>query len=231
MTAAAPTVAARLAEVRESIARACRAADRDPAEVTLIGASKTQPPELLAEACAAGLLDFGENRAQELAAKADAASLRAYAVRWHFIGSLQRNKVREVLPRIAALHSLDSLRLADEIQHQSERAGTGRRLACYVEVNVAGEASKAGVAPAELAPLLHALQSRASIDVVGLMTVAPAADDPEQARPVFRALRELAHAHGLRGLSMGMTEDYPAAIAEGATAVRVGRALFGPRNE
>lgn len=229
MTTAAPTLAARLADVRAAIARACAAAGRDPAEVTLIGASKTQPPELLAEACAAGLLDFGENRAQELAAKADAAPLRAYPIRWHFIGSLQRNKVREVLPRIAALHSLDSLRLADEIERHTPQGA--RRLACYIEVNVAGEASKAGIAPSELAALLQALASRASIEVVGLMTVAPAATDPEQVRPVFRELRELAHAHGLRGLSMGMTEDYPVAIAEGATAVRVGRALFGPRNE
>lgn len=222
------TVATRLAEVRASIARACAAADRDPAEVTLVGASKTQPPAALAEACAAGLLDFGENRAQELATKADSPALRGLAVRWHFIGTLQRNKVREVLPSIVVLHSLDSLRLADAIEH--ECAGTGRRIACYVEVNVGGEASKAGIAPEELAPLLRALQSRTCVEVVGLMTVAPPADDPEQVRPVFRALRELAHANGLRGLSMGMTEDYPAAIAEGATVVRVGRALFGPRN-
>jgi pyridoxal phosphate enzyme (YggS family) len=226
----APTVASRLAAVRDSIARACAAAGRDPAEVTLVGASKTQPAEVLAAACAAGLCDFGENRAQELLPKAAALAERGLTARWHFIGTLQRNKVRDVLPHIVALHSLDSLRLADELERQLEREATGRRLACYVEVNVGGEASKAGVAPSELAALLAGLRGRSHVEVAGLMTVAPPADDPEQVRPVFRALRELAHTHGLRGLSMGMTEDYPVAIAEGATVVRVGRALFGARN-
>ena len=226
------SIADRVAMVREEVARACQRSGRDPASVALVGVTKTYPIAAVAEALAAGLTDFGENRAQELLPKARAAASMGLQPRWHFIGHLQRNKVREVLPCIAALHSLDSVRLADEIERTSPRAaerGAAVRLPCYLEVNIAGEETKQGLAPAALPALLEALATRRHIEVVGLMTIAPRVTDPEQVRPVFKALRQLAAAHGLAGLSMGMSEDYRVAVEEGATVVRIGRALFGAR--
>ena len=217
-------IAERLAIVRANIAAACERASRDPAEVTLIGVSKTQPIEAVGAALEAGLADFGENRAQELLPKAEAAAEAGLQPRWHFIGHLQRNKVRQIVPHIWALHSLDSARLAAQIEHRATTV-----VPCYLEVNIAGETSKEGVGAAELAPLLLELARFERVSVVGLMTVAPQVGDPEEVRPVFARLRELAESHGLTGLSMGMTEDYEVAIEEGSTAVRVGRAIFGPR--
>ena len=223
------TFATRLAEVRARIAQACERVGRDPATVTLVGVSKTQPPEAVREAVASGLLDFGENRAQDVVEQAEAASAAGLAPRWHFIGHLQRNKVRDVLPLTYALHSLDSVRLIEEIEQRWEARRDAGPLPCYLEVNVAGEEQKSGVAPSEVPALLAAATKSPALLVQGLMTVAPHTGDTEQVRPVFRALRELAEAHGLTGLSMGMTEDYPVAIEEGATVVRVGRAIFGER--
>jgi len=222
------TIAGRIADIRASIALACERSGRDPSEVTLIGVTKTFSVEAIAEALEAGLHDFGENRAQELLPKVEEARSRGLQPRWHFIGHLQRNKVRDVLPHIATLHSLDSQRLATTIEAESARASVPP-LPCYIEVNVAGEASKEGVNASDVPALLQAVSSLAHVQVVGLMTVAPQVGDPEDVRPVFRELRELAHAHGLDGLSMGMSEDYLVAVEEGATAVRVGRALFGAR--
>jgi len=222
------SVAERIEATLAAVAAACERAGRDPGEVTLIGITKTFPVAAIEEALAAGVLDFGENRAQELMPKVREAESRGLGLRWHFVGHLQRNKVREVLPHIAALHSLDSARLAAEIDREAMR-GAGGRLPCYLEVNISGEATKQGIGPEELGPLLTQVASYSHIEVAGLMTVAPQVPDPEQVRPVFRALRELALAHGLRGLSMGMSEDYPVAVEEGATAIRIGRALFGPR--
>ncbi|MSQ30809.1 MAG: YggS family pyridoxal phosphate-dependent enzyme [Dehalococcoidia bacterium] len=226
-------LAARLADVRARIVEACERVGRDPASVTLVGVSKTQPPEVVREAIAAGLLDLGENRAQDLLAQAQAPAAAGLAPRWHFIGHLQRNKVREVLPHIYALHSLDSARLIEEMERRWDARGAAGpppgRLPCYIEVNIGGEAQKTGIAPAALPALLASASASPVVAVTGLMTVAPQVVDPEETRPIFRALRELAAAHGLRGLSMGMTEDYPVAIEEGATVVRVGRAIFGER--
>ena len=219
-------IAQRLSEVRARVAAACEREGRNPSEVTIVGVSKTQPAEAVAEAVAAGLIDLGENRAQELLPKAEAAEALGVRPRWHFIGHLQRNKVRDVLPHIAVLHSLDSERLAEEIERRATRP-----LVCYVEINVATEASKEGVAPSGLSRLLSFARSCENVQVAGLMTVAPQAADPEDVRPVFRTLRALAREHGLAGLSMGMTEDYPVAIEEGATVVRIGRAIFGARRE
>ena len=223
MTATA-TIAERLAAVLAEVARACERAGRDAAEVTIIGVTKTQPVEAVRDALTAGLTDFGENRVQELAPKAEAAADAGLTPRWHFIGHLQRNKVRQLLPHTAVLHSLDSERLIDEIERRAAHP-----LSCYLEVNVGGEASKEGIVPHDLPSLLAAAQSAHHIEVTGLMTVAPPVDDPEQARPIFRRLRELARAHSLDGLSMGMTDDYAVAIEEGATVVRIGRAIFGAR--
>lgn len=235
-TPTALDIAANVATVRARIAEACARAGRDPAVVTLVAVSKGHPVDLVRAAVEAGCLDLGENRAQELLPKAaDAASMGLTpAPRWHFIGHLQRNKVRDVLPHIAALHSLNSVDLVREIGRRAKslRADTPLPcypLPCYLEVNVGGEAQKQGVAPDALPDLLRAAQACEAIEVRGLMTVAPHLGDPEQVRPVFRALHALARAHGLDGLSMGMTEDYPVAIEEGATVVRVGRAIFGAR--
>ena len=239
-TTTALDVAANVAAVRARIAEACARAGRDPTSVTLIAVSKGHSMGLVRAAIEAGCVDLGENRAQELLPKAVEAAGRPHPPRWHFIGHLQRNKVREVLPHIAALHSLDSAGLLRELERRAGEAGRGLDaggplprypLPCYLEVNVAGEAQKQGVTPEALPELLRAAQACGAVEVRGLMTVAPHLGDPEQVRPVFRALRALAQAHGLDGLSMGMTEDYPVAIEEGATVVRVGRAIFGARPE
>lgn len=229
------TIAERAEAVRARIVAACERAGRDPSGVTLVGVSKTFGIAEVAAALDAGVTDFGENRAQELVPKARAASEAGLAARWHFIGHLQRNKVNDVVPLISALHSLDSTRLIEAVSaaRQPVPLGGGRHavspLPCYLEVNVSGETQKQGVAPSEVAVLLASAAAVPGIEVVGLMTVAPLASDAEAARPVFRTLRELAGAHGLEGLSMGMTNDFEVAIEEGATVVRVGRAIFGDR--
>jgi pyridoxal phosphate enzyme (YggS family) len=212
------TIAARLAEVRARIAEACRACGRDPASVTLVAVSKTVAAERCREAVAAGQAILGENYAQELRDKAPAVP----GARWHFIGPLQRNKVKYVVGTAELIHSVDSVALIEEIARQAARRGVQQR--CLVQVNLAGEDQKAGCAPAELPSLLAAFGAHAQC--TGLMTIPPAAGDP---RPHFRALAELARAHGLADLSMGMTADFPAAISEGATLVRIGTALFGAR--
>jgi pyridoxal phosphate enzyme (YggS family) len=231
------SVAARLDEVRARIRVACERASRDPAEVTLVGVTKTHPLDVVREAAAAGLEDLGENRVQEFVPKAEAAASAALGVRWHFVGHLQRNKVREVLPLTFALHSLDSERLVEEIERRWSLAAEGGApppVRCYLEVNVGREPQKHGVLPQDLGGLLKRAEASPAIEVAGLMTVAPQTSDPEGVRPVFRSLRQLVAAHGLSGpsmggLSMGMTDDYEVAIEEGATIVRIGRAIFGDR--
>jgi pyridoxal phosphate enzyme (YggS family) len=212
-----PRVAARVAEVRERIAAAARAAGRAPDAVRLVAATKTQPVDAVAAVIAAGVADVGENRAQELVAKAPA--LAGSAPSWHFIGRLQRNKINQLAPWVAWWQSVDRTALADAL---AARVPGARIL---VEVNVAGEEQKGGVAVPEAAALVDHARA-AGLDVAGLMTVAPASGDP---RPVFAALRDLSTRLGLTELSMGMSSDYEAAIGEGATMVRVGTALFGPR--
>jgi pyridoxal phosphate enzyme (YggS family) len=212
-------IAERLAEVRAGIAAACRAAGRDPASVTLLAVSKTVDAARCREMVAAGQPLLGENYAQELRDKAPAVP----GARWHFIGPLQRNKVKYVVGTAELIHSVDSIALAQEIGKQAEKRGLVQR--CLAQVNVAGEAQKSGCAPGELAALLASFGPHARCD--GLMTIPPLEGDP---RPHFAALAALAKQHGLVELSMGMTADYPAAIAEGATLVRVGTALFGARS-
>jgi hypothetical protein len=224
----ATLLAQRLAEVRTRIEAACDRADRDPASVQLVGVSKTHGVEVVRDALEAGLGDLGENRGQEFASKAEAAAAAGLEPRWHFVGHLQRNKVRQIMPHIAVLHSLDSERLLAEIERRIEG---GRSLDCYVEVNVGAEEQKHGLAPSDVAPILEAAAASVAVELRGLMMIAPQADDPETLRPLFRELAVLAAAHGLEGLSMGMTDDFEVAIEEGATVVRVGRAIFGPRRE
>lgn len=225
MTTRSATIAERLAAVQAEIATACERADRDPAEVRLIAVSKTQPAVAIREAVAAGHIDFGENRVQEGLAKLD--ELGDSSARIHLIGHLQRNKAR-FAGRFASVQSIDSVALAAAVSRRLDAP-----LPVLLEVNVAGEASKQGFAPSELEAALGEIAALPNLEVEGLMTIAPLAADAEAVRPVFRALREmrdsLAGEWGLRELSMGMSNDYAVAIAEGATIVRIGRAIFGER--
>ncbi len=221
-------IKARLDEVRGRIDAAARRADRDPASIRLVVASKTQPPEAIRAAWNAGARDFGENYVQEAISKRDAlADLRD--IRWHLIGHLQTNKAKLAAKTFALIHSLDSARLADALAH----AQSTTRVRALIEVNLAGEKSKTGADPDEVASILDA--ARDKLEIEGLMTIPPPSATPELARPYFaqlRAMRErLAIQSGLAlsELSMGMTEDFEIAIEEGATIVRVGRAIFGER--
>ena len=194
-----------------------------PAGVTLVAVSKTQPAEAVREAYAAGQRDFGENYAQEWRAKADALADLA-ELRWHFIGALQTNKVRLLAGRVAAIHTVDRVELAREISKRFAAKAAVARV--YLEVNVGGEASKSGCAPADAPALADAVRGLPGVELVGLMTIPPPDDDP---RPHFRALRALRDTLGLAGLSMGMSADWRIALEEGSTCVRVGTAIFGDR--
>jgi len=220
------SIAENLACVRERIEQACRRAGRSTGEVTLVGVTKGHPAEAIEEACAAGLRDVGENRVQEAQAKIEALASRGVRPRWHLIGHLQTNKAKTASNLFAIIHSVDSLRLAQALSRQAEEP-----VSILLEVNVAQEASKFGFTPDELPQVFADIAALPHLDVRGLMTVAPMADDPERVRPVFRRLRELRDELGLRELSMGMTDDFEVAIEEGATMVRVGRAIFGSRPE
>ena len=215
-------IAARLAEVRRQIADAARAAGRAPEEIELVAVSKEVAADAVIAALDAGQHDFGENRAQELLAKVDrlAAVPNAGSLPvWHFIGRLQRNKVKAIAPNVALWHSVDRAELGTEIARHAPGAHV------LVQVNVAGEDRKGGCTPGELTPLVETLRDL-GLAVDGLMTVPPLLGDP---RPHFAALRELATRLDMAVLSMGMSGDFEAAIGEGSTLVRVGRAVFGPR--
>ena len=217
-------IAVRLGAVRARIEAACARSGRDPASVTLIGVTKTHPAAAIAEAVSAGLRDCGENRVQEAAPKIAALREREVVPRWHLVGHLQTNKVNAALGLFDILHSIESERLAAAIS-----ARAGRPVGVLIEVNVAAEESKHGIATEEAGALASRIGALPGLELLGLMTVAPQATDPEAVRPVFRRLRELRDALGLRELSMGMTDDFEVAVEEGSTLVRVGRAIFGPR--
>ncbi len=219
------TVEEKIAQVRERMAAACSRAGRSPEDVTLVGVSKGRSADVVAEAMAAGLQDVGENRVQEAAGKVETLAALGQRPRWHLVGHLQRNKIKTALPLFAIIQSVDSVRLAQELSRRARET-----VPILLEVNVAQEASKLGFAPQEAAAAVETVRSLTNIDLRGLMTVAPQTDDPERLRPVFRELRELRDGLGLRELSMGMTDDFEVAIEEGATIVRVGRAIFGPRS-
>jgi hypothetical protein len=194
-----------------------------PAGVTLVAVSKTQPPEAVREAYAAGQRDFGENYAQEWRAKADALADLA-DLRWHFIGGLQTNKVKYLAGRVAYVHTVDREELARELSRRCVQRGATARV--FLEVNVGDEASKEGCAPADAARLAAAVRTLPGLELVGLMCIPPAGQDP---RPHFQLLRGLRGALDVRELSMGMSADWAAAVEEGATFVRVGTAIFGAR--
>ncbi len=214
-------------EVRARVDAACRAAGRDPSEVTIVAVSKTHPASAVKEAAAAGATDFGENYAQELATKRPECP----GVRWHFIGRLQRNKAKLVAGQVVLVHAVDSVELAAEL---GKRAGGIQPV--LLAVNVAGEASKGGVTEADAPALARAVLGATNVRLDGLMTMPPPSDDPEASRPYFdrlRALRDRLAAdlgHPLPVLSMGMSGDFEVAIACGATHVRIGTAIFGTRS-
>lgn len=222
-------IGSELAAVRARIAAACARAGRDPASVTLVAVTKTMPDDAVRAAWAAGARDFGENYAQALRDRSRSLGDLA-GVRWHMIGALQKNKARYVAAHAAAFHALDDRDVARELGRRA--AALGRTVDCLVEVNLGGEAQKAGVRPAEVEALVKDCQGIPGIRLAGLMCIPPAEQDP---RPLFRALLELRQALAARGLplpelSMGMSADFEAAIEEGATMVRVGTAIFGERN-
>ena len=230
----AEAIADGLAAVRDRVAAAERAAGRPPGSVRLVAVSKKMTADDVRAALAAGQLDFGESYGQELRDKRQALAEAAPAPRWHFIGPLQANKVKYVAGHVALIHSIDSADLLEEL----ERRGRDEDVqAVLVQVNVAGEAQKRGVAPDALPALLDRFATLTHVRCEGLMTVPPLAEDPAEARPHFAALRDLCEREAARGrphvdlreLSMGMSHDLEVAVAEGATLVRVGTAIFGAR--
>lgn len=220
---------ARLASVRETVAQ-CQAARGWKHPVRIVGVSKTHGPEAIRAALAAGLRDIGENRVQEALEKQ--AVLQGEPVEWHLIGTLQRNKARHVVGRFALLHALDREELAAELDRRL--ASTGTRQAVLVQVNCSAEPQKGGVSPEELPAFLDRVGRLEWLEVRGLMTMSALTDDHAEQRRAFRLLRELREAgeqagHRLPELSMGMSGDYPIAVEEGATMIRLGTVLFGER--
>jgi pyridoxal phosphate enzyme (YggS family) len=228
-----PDLQERIDRVRGQIADAAARAGRDPSTVTLIAVSKTRPAEDVAEAVAAGIEHVGENRVQEAAGKVDRVrALLGHDPTWHLIGTLQRNKCRQALDLFGLIQSVDSVRLAEALAARAE----GRRVPLLLEVYLGTDLARPGFRPADLDQALASIVALPGLEVRGLMTVAPLGLQPEQIRPVFRRLRELrdtlqAQHPGLAldELSMGMSEDFALAVEEGATMVRVGRAIFGER--
>lgn len=222
-------LAGRLAALRGRIDDACRRAGREPAEVTLLAVSKTFPAEAVREAYEAGQRCFGESRQQEAAPKIEVLPAD---IEWHFIGALQRNKARKVVSAFPVIHSVDSLRLAEYLDRVAGEEGKHPQV--FLEVNIAGEASKGGFAPDELLSSAAELTAFRHLDVRGLMAIPP--DDQAEARRWFAATRELRDrlrersGLSLPGLSMGMSADFEDAVLEGSTIVRVGSALFGHRS-
>lgn len=221
-------IARSLAAVRRNLDEAATGAGRDPSEVTLIAVSKAFPVAAVIAAMLEGQADFGENRVQELVSKHAAVDPRPT---WHFVGRLQRNKVRQVLSTGAIIHSVDRIELAREIDLRAQSA-----VEVMIEVNVSGEKQKGGVEPEDLHGLVREVLGMPNLELIGLMTMARKSLDPEHSRPAFRELArlrdEVAAAYSsprIHHLSMGMSQDYQVAVEEGATMVRVGEAIFGPR--
>ena len=226
-------LADKLAFVQKNIGEACKNADCSAEEVTLIAVSKTKPVEMLREAYDAGARVFGENKVQEIADKYDQMPSD---VKWHMIGHLQRNKVKYIIDKVAMIHSVDSLRLAETIE--KEAAKKDICMPILIEVNVAEEESKFGLKVEEVLPLIEEISSYSHIQVKGLMTIAPFVANPEENRDVFRKLKKLSvdiaakniNNINMSVLSMGMTNDYQVAVEEGSTMVRVGTGIFGERD-
>jgi len=220
----------RLQEVRDRIAAACARSHRDPGSVRLVAVSKTVPIAVVREAMASGQTLFGENRVQEALAKIAEAGP---GTSWHLVGHLQKNKAKQAAGAFELIHGIDDRELACELNRRAQARATTQPV--LVQANLAGEETKGGASEEGLMPLLAAVAGLPHLDLRGLMIIPPPTDDPERARPWFRRLRELRDraasrfARPLPELSMGMTDDFEVAIEEGATLVRVGRAIFGER--
>jgi pyridoxal phosphate enzyme (YggS family) len=212
-----------LKAVKKRVAAACQKVGRSPDEVTIIAVSKTKPYLTVEAAFEAGATHFGENRIQE--AEEKIAKLSHISPTWHLIGHLQTNKVKTAVQIFDVIHSVDSVKLAEVISKQADK-----EIEILLQVNVAQEDTKGGFTVAELPEALKAVSELPNIRVQGLMTVAPWVNDAEEVRPVFKRLKELGDSLELKHLSMGMTDDYEVAIEEGATMVRIGRAIFGARS-
>ena len=224
MRAVATDIRANIEQVRERIASACQRVNRSPEEVTIVAVTKMVAPSAIATAFKLGVRHFGENRIQEAEAKIKQLSWLEPHPTWHMVGHLQSNKVKVAVEIFDIIHSVDSIRLAEVLSRRARKT-----LPILLEVNVAGEASKSGFSITEVEPAVEAIAHLPGLEVRGLMTIAPMVADAEQVRPVFQKLRLLRESFGLEHLSMGMTDDFEVAIEEGATLVRIGRAIFGER--
>jgi len=223
-------VAENMQNIRRRIALACERCGRSPDEITLIAVTKTFSTEVIREITAAGVQDFGENYVQELLRKRE--ELQGERIRWHFIGHLQSNKVKDIAGWIHCIQSVDSVRLGAVISEKA--AKTGRRIEILVEVNTSGEKTKYGLPPEQAPTVIRELVKLTHLNVIGLMTIGPFLPDPEQSRPAFRTLRQLRETLKSGGLqldhlSMGMSNDFEVAIEEGATMIRIGTAITGKR--
>lgn len=222
-----------LMEVEERVQAACHRANRKREEVTLIAVSKTKPVSMIEEVMACGVVDFGENKVQEIV---DKEEIIKTPLNWHMIGHLQRNKVKYIIDKVCLIHSVDSMRLAEQINEEAKKHGIIANV--LVQVNIAKEDTKFGIMEEEVEPFVHALSSLGNIKVQGLMTIAPFVENAEENRIHFSNLRKLCIDIKTKNidninmdiLSMGMTGDYEVAIEEGATMVRVGTGIFGQRN-
>lgn len=224
-----------VAEIRERIARAARKSGREPGEITFVGVTKTIDAGRVCELLDCGVAELGENRVQELLSKYGEVGDRGYMPEWHLIGHLQTNKVRYIIDKVTMIHSVDSVRLAEEIDKRAQ--AIGGRMDVLIEVNAGGEESKFGVRPEDTVAFAREIDKFSGICVRGLMTVAPFVEEPEENREIFRKMRNLliditgkiSNNEKTPVLSMGMTNDYEIAIEEGATLVRIGTGIFGTR--
>lgn len=221
-----------LARVRQRIREAARRADRSPEDIRLVCVTKNATVKQIEEVINCGASDIGENRVADALSKYGQLGEMAGKTRWHMIGHLQTNKVKKALEVFTAVHSLDSLKLVEELERKA--AFSGRRIDCFIEVNTSGETSKYGIKPEEALSFVKRASKFTHINIIGLMTMAPFMDEPELSRPYFIRLRELKKVlqaeniqnTGIRELSMGMSQDFEVAVEEGATLVRIGTAIF-----
>ena len=223
-----------LIEVEKKVQAACERAGRNRSDVLLIAVSKTKPVSMIREVMETGTIDFGENKVQEMCSKMEEIT---EPLHWHLIGTLQRNKVKYIVDKAYLIHSVDSIRLAEEIQKEAVKKNVAK-VPVLIEVNMAEEDTKAGIHAEETEKMVLEIAKLPNLQIRGLMTIAPFVDDPEENRVHFRAMRELRDKLAamdipgveMKELSMGMTNDFEVAIEEGATMVRVGTAIFGERN-
>ena len=219
------TIEQNLQKIQKRIKTACEKAGRSPDKVTLVAVSKTVDADVIEAAFNAGLRHFGESRVQEAASKIEQLRRFKPDIVWHMVGHLQTNKAKTAASIFDIIHSVDSLKLAETLNDSSRK-----KLRVLIQVNVADEATQGGFALSEVNEAVRQIGRLPNLEIEGLMTIAPLVSDTEEVRPVFRQLRQLRDALGLRHLSMGMTDDFEVAIEEGATLVRIGRAIFGERS-